>query len=180
MLRSAILCELQALSVNLRQHTLDGALRNVGRLKSAIETVKRTDANRLRQEYDRLVQAGTLSLNAKEQIATRGSLTRDRMQGLQAQGAVPGVGGGTGRGGGEDWMANPALPNDILQEAVPGNIRRAEHFVSFLKRFVDYLKRRLSTLAVEEEKPTNFLANLQERVSIDGENLWPCDYVLQG
>ncbi len=54
-----MLCKLQALSVNLRQHTLDGALRNVSRLKSAIETVKRTDANRLRQEYDRLVQAAT-------------------------------------------------------------------------------------------------------------------------
>lgn len=33
-----------------------------------------------------------------------------------------------------------ALPDDLLQEAVPGNIRRAEHFVGFLKRFVEYLK----------------------------------------
>ncbi len=34
----------------------------------------------------------------------------------------------------------PALPDDLLKEAVPGNIRRAEHFVAFLKRFVEYLK----------------------------------------
>ena len=33
-----------------------------------------------------------------------------------------------------------ALPDDLLKEAVPGNIRRAEHFVSFLKRFIEYLK----------------------------------------
>lgn len=33
-----------------------------------------------------------------------------------------------------------ALPDDLLSEAVPGNIRRAEHFVAFLKRFVEYLK----------------------------------------
>lgn len=33
-----------------------------------------------------------------------------------------------------------ALPDDLLQEAVPGNIRRAEHFIGFLKRFVEYLK----------------------------------------
>lgn len=32
------------------------------------------------------------------------------------------------------------LPADLLKEAVPGNIRRAEHFVAFLKRFVEYLK----------------------------------------
>jgi DNA excision repair protein ERCC-2 len=53
-------------------------------------------------------------------------------------------------------MANPVLPDDILDEAVPvrayfgifliscnayqGNIRKAEHFISFLKRFVEYLK----------------------------------------
>jgi DNA excision repair protein ERCC-2 len=32
------------------------------------------------------------------------------------------------------------LPDDILQEAIPGNIRKAEHFVAFLRRFVEYLK----------------------------------------
>lgn len=32
------------------------------------------------------------------------------------------------------------LPEDLLTEAVPGNIRKAEHFVAFLKRFVEYLK----------------------------------------
>lgn len=37
-----------------------------------------------------------------------------------------------------------ALPEDLLKEAVPGNIRRAEHFVSFLKRFIEYLKVRTS------------------------------------
>jgi DNA repair helicase Rad3 len=40
----------------------------------------------------------------------------------------------------EEILANPALPDDILQEAVPGNIRKAEHFVAFLRRFVEYLK----------------------------------------
>ena len=32
------------------------------------------------------------------------------------------------------------LPEDLLQEAIPGNIRKAEHFIAFLKRFVEYLK----------------------------------------
>jgi len=32
------------------------------------------------------------------------------------------------------------LPNEILNEAVPGNIRRAEHFVAFMRRFIEYLK----------------------------------------
>lgn len=28
----------------------------------------------------------------------------------------------------------------MLDEAVPGNIRKAEHFIAFLKRFIEYLK----------------------------------------
>ena len=32
------------------------------------------------------------------------------------------------------------LPEDLLNEAIPGNIRKAEHFVAFLKRFIEYLK----------------------------------------
>jgi DNA excision repair protein ERCC-2 len=39
-----------------------------------------------------------------------------------------------------------ALPDDLLKEAVPGNIRRAEHFIAFLKRFIEYLKAYLVAL----------------------------------
>ncbi|MGL9672057.1 hypothetical protein U9990_15820, partial [Lactiplantibacillus plantarum] len=31
----------------------------------------------------------------------------------------------------ETFLSNPVLPVDLLQEAVPGNIRRAEHFLAF-------------------------------------------------
>jgi DNA excision repair protein ERCC-2 len=37
-------------------------------------------------------------------------------------------------------LLSSVLPDDILHEVVPGNIRRAEHFVAFLRRFVEYLK----------------------------------------
>lgn len=40
------------------------------------------------------------------------------------------------------------LPNEILDEAVPGNIRRAEHFTAFLARFVEYLKVRQGSRAI--------------------------------
>lgn len=55
----------------------------------------------------------------------------------------------------------------VLQ--VPGNIRRAEHFVAFLRRFVLYLKEKLGVNQVETENPTTFLAQLQERLNIDGQ-----------
>ena len=82
-------------------------------------------------------------------------------------------------------LANPVLPEDLLkvrhplpirlqplticglvsksavfhhQEAVPGNIRRAEHFVAFLRRLVDYMNRRHSAMKnVASESPLCFL-----------------------
>ena len=51
--------------MNIRQQTLDAASRNIGRLRAAIDRVKATDANRLRDEYNRLVsglQASAASL----------------------------------------------------------------------------------------------------------------------
>lgn len=61
-------------------------------------------------------------------------------------------------------MANPVLPQDILEEAIPGNIRQAEHFVSFLDRFNEYLKLRLAVLHVVNEPPNAFLQDLSEKV----------------
>lgn len=43
------------------------------------------------------------------------------------------------------WLANLALPDDILKEAVPGNIRKAEHFLTVLWRLVRNLDERLDT-----------------------------------
>lgn len=67
----------------------------------------------------------------------------------------------------ELFMANPVLPQDLLDEAIPGNIRKAEHFISFLKRFVEYLKTRMKVLHVISETPLSFLQHLKELTFID-------------
>ncbi|KAG0590857.1 hypothetical protein M758_1G127300 [Ceratodon purpureus] len=132
---------IEALSVNIRQQTLDGATRNLSQVTQLIEKSKATDANRLRQEYNRLVEG----------LAQRGNLP-----------------------GSDTWLANPALPQDILQEAVPGNIRRAEHFVAFLKRLVQYIKARMNTEQVESESPVSFVTSLQNQAGIDQKSLKFC------
>jgi DNA excision repair protein ERCC-2 len=133
---------IEALSVNLRQQTLDNATRSINRLKGKIEEAKQTDARRLADEYNRLVR------------------------GLAQQGAIP--------SSGQEWLSNPALPQDILQEAVPGNIRRAEHFMAFLRRFVEHLKERLNVGQFESENPTSFLDKLKASSQIDGKSLRFC------
>ena len=133
---------IEALSVNVRQQTLDNATRSIQRLKNKIEEAKETDAQRLSDEYNRLVR------------------------GLAQSGAIP--------QGGEEWLSNPSLPQDILQEAVPGNIRRAEHFMAFLRRFVDHLKDRLSVQSFQSENPTSFLDRLRNACQIDSKSLRFC------
>lgn len=67
----------------------------------------------------------------------------------------------------EMFMSNPILPQDLLDEAIPGNIRKGEHFIAFLKRFIEYLKTRMKVLHVISETPTSFLQHLKELTYID-------------
>ncbi|PSR86065.1 DNA repair helicase [Actinidia chinensis var. chinensis] len=74
----------------------------------------------------------------------------------------------------DTWLSNPALPDDILKEAVPGNIRRAEHFLSVLRRLVQYLKGRLQTENLEKEGPVTFVASVNAQAGIDQKMLRFC------
>ncbi|KAK7865179.1 hypothetical protein R5R35_012039 [Gryllus longicercus] len=71
-------------------------------------------------------------------------------------------------------LANPVLPTEVLQEVVPGNIRNAEHFVGFLKRFVEYLKTRLRVQHVVQESPAGFLKDVYQKVCIERKPLRFC------
>lgn len=74
----------------------------------------------------------------------------------------------------ELFMSNPTLPQDLLDEAIPGNIRKAEHFISFLKRFIEYLKTRMKVLHVISETPISFLQHLKDLTFIDRKPLKFC------
>lgn len=74
----------------------------------------------------------------------------------------------------ESFVETPVLSQDLLTEAVPGNIRRAEHFVSFLKRFIEYLKTRMKVLHVISETPKSFLQHLKQLTFIDRKPLRFC------
>uniref|UniRef100_A0A3P8V5P8 DNA 5'-3' helicase n=1 Tax=Cynoglossus semilaevis TaxID=244447 RepID=A0A3P8V5P8_CYNSE len=77
------------------------------------------------------------------------------------------------------YLANPVLPDEILREAVPGSIRTAEHFVGFLKRFLEYLKSRLRVQHVVQESAPQFLKDIFEKVCIDRKPLRFCAERLQ-
>lgn len=63
-------------------------------------------------------------------------------RGVAAGGGAAGGGGGRAPliTGGEELPGPPVIPEDVLAEAIPGNIRNAELFVRFMKYIVKYLK----------------------------------------
>jgi hypothetical protein len=72
------------------------------------------------------------------------------------------------------WLAKiAALEDDVLHsvfvftEAVPGNIRTAEHFLGFMKRFLEYMKIRLRVQHVVSESPPSFLKDCLQKVCIE-------------
>ncbi len=67
----------------------------------------------------------------------------------------------------ELFLSNPTLPDDIVAESIPGNIRQAEHFVGFLRRFIEYLKTRMKVMHVVAETPVSFLQHVKEVTYIE-------------
>ena len=127
---------IEAMSINFRLPTLEACSRNISRIATEVNRLKATDARRLNDEYQRLVQ-----------------------------------GLGQAVGPGDQLPANPVLPDEILMQAVPGNLRRADSFVSFLRRFVEHLKRRMAVQEFMQESPTAFLLRLSREEEIDAKPL---------
>lgn len=67
--------------------------------------------------------------------------------------------------------ANPVLPADVLEEAVPGNLRKAEHFVVFLRRVVEYLRKKIKGAQIEKLTPLALLFHMYETAAIDRRSL---------
>jgi len=73
-------------------------------------------------------------------------------------------------------LASNVLSQDVLNEAVPGNIRRAEHFIAFMKKIVEHLKSRLRSVTdnsqnnaggVRSETPLAFLHRMTNGTSLE-------------
>jgi DNA excision repair protein ERCC-2 len=69
---------------------------------------------------------------------------------------------------------DPVLPDDIVREAVPESIRKAEEFIAALRRLVDFLKGRLRIQQVTSETPSQLLKSIYDATQIDAKILKFC------
>lgn len=118
---------IEALSTDITEESLRKATRGAQNLERKIAEMRDTDQEQLQSEYQKLVQGLRDAEEARQEdafMSNPGQWSHLSYVSTMLTGAA-------------------ALPEDLLKEAVPGNIRRAEHFVAFLKRFIEYLKVRL-------------------------------------
>jgi DNA excision repair protein ERCC-2 len=109
----------------------------------------------------------TLETKVKEMKASDATRLNSEYQalvsGLQEQGLTTHVP--------DSIIANPVLPADILEESVPGSIRKAEHFVVFLKRVVEHLKKKIKGTNIEKLTPLSFLYSMNDQSAIERKSL---------
>eukprot|EP00931_Biecheleriopsis_adriatica_P035081 TRINITY_DN20216_c0_g1_i1.p1 TRINITY_DN20216_c0_g1~~TRINITY_DN20216_c0_g1_i1.p1 ORF type:complete len:832 (+),score=168.69 TRINITY_DN20216_c0_g1_i1:142-2637(+) len=73
-----------------------------------------------------------------------------------------------------EQLQSPVLPDDLVNEAIPGNIRRAEHFISLLKRIVNFCRRYLQVERAQCEGPLSVAHKMEEDSEIDSKSLKFC------
>ncbi|KAA8651727.1 TFIIH/NER complex ATP-dependent 5'-3' DNA helicase subunit RAD3 [Aspergillus tanneri] len=132
---------IESLSIDITEDSLRKATRGASNLERKISEMKSSDAEKLQNEYSKLVEGLKEAEQAREE---------------------------------DQFISNPVLPDDLLKEAVPGNIRRAEHFISFLKRFIEYLKTRMKVTHTISETPPSFLTHVKDLTYIERKPLRFC------
>lgn len=130
---------------------------NMPELSERVERVRQTNRQRLQDEYDRLVSGLALAQLAHPQPRGRGA------------GAGAGATGTAGVGQPQQQQQHArALPDDLANEAIPGNLRQASHFLTFLQRCVDFIWRVIGRMTQPQiADPLVFLTKMKEECSID-------------
>ncbi len=113
---------IEAFSMNLNRKTLELASSNIKKLEELVKQENMSNTARLREEYQRLIKG---LFNDDEQ----------NNNGKSSKKLVISE---------KELMAHPLLGEDVLKQAIPGSIRKAEHFLSFLRRVIVCLKEKLT------------------------------------
>lgn len=122
---------------------------------------------RLDQSFGNLTRLGNEIDRVKRDDASRLQEEYKRLvQGLQQAGQIDDAMA--------DQLQSPVLPEDLVTEAVPGNIRRAEHFVALLRRVVNFFRRYLHVERAQCEGPLSISHKLEEDAEVDSKSLKFC------
>ncbi len=70
--------------------------------------------------------------------------------------------------------AGPTLADDELREAMPGNMRKAHHFLGALRRLLAHLRQKMRTNVATLETPLAFQQDVARAIALDAKSLRFC------
>jgi len=71
----------------------------------------------------------------------------------------------------DEMLQHPILQKDIINEAIPGNIRKADHFIPVLRKLIVYLKKLMLEKQIQIFSPLHLVFELQEKHFIEQRTL---------
>jgi DNA excision repair protein ERCC-2 len=137
---------IDALSVTLDRRTMEASTRNLEKLTATLDRAQQVNADKLRAEYERLLQgmANTGDENAAAVL-----------------------------------RAGPTLADDEVREAMPGNMRKAHHFLGALRRLLAHIRQKMRTNVAAIETPLAFQQELRQAIALDAKSLKFCTMRLE-
>lgn len=129
---------IESLSVALDIKTIKNAEKQIKMLNDKIKDCEESKAEKLKSEYLKLVNELNSDDNSNDN-------DNDNIN------------------GGEESLGVPVITNEILSEIVPGNIRKAKHFIDMLDMIISYIKEKIcNSIECEMETPLAFRLSLLE------------------
>jgi DNA excision repair protein ERCC-2 len=157
---------IEALSITVSKNDVFQATRALEKLRNLVHQTEQDNQQKLIDEYNSIVNE---IQRQQRQQSQQGQQQRQR--GQQAQTNV--TNRLTNRKNNRDaeefaeLVASPVvLPPDLIQQAIPGSIRRARGFLLFLKSFLEFLKGQLLTTNAREFQPKAFLEVYKQELGL--------------
>lgn len=69
------------------------------------------------------------------------------------------------------FFENLIFGDNIIEETFPGNIRKAKHFINFLRTIIEYIKLKISECIFLKITPEQFLYDFQEQTKMEKKQL---------
>ena len=122
---------------------MEAAGRNLERLTSELDRAERANAERLQEEYQRLLRG--LTAAQPENSAAASALT-----------------------------SSPALADDELREAMPGNMRKAAHFLGVMRRLLAHVRQKMRSQIALLETPLAARDEVRRAIAVEPKALRCC------
>jgi len=132
---------IEGLTINIDRKMLQLAVKNIEKLKSLVDETKSVNSKKLQNEYNSLLK------NLQDSALGNSKYVKN------------------------DLLAFKKIEDKEISNIMPGNIRKADHFLAFVRRLVMFIKNQLAENELKILHPTNFMYNLKYEQYCDQKGL---------